>query len=258
MKKAKVIKKIALIGIIVGFIFASFTGLARASGEFTEIPAGLIGLDIAAVAWGDYNNDGFLDLAIAGGDSCFWGIRIYKNNGNGTFTNLTTINNVEGISYARLSWIDYDRDGFLDLTIHGHSQPGDILKIYHNNNGNGTFTDINAGLYGTRMGDHAWGDYDNDGYPDLFSSGTRNNSGFTNLYHNNGNNTFTDTGISFPTGIYSAAWGDYNNDGRLDLLIATSYLNLYRNDGLAKAFKSSTVACPLVCTCFIFIPTFLQ
>jgi len=129
------------------------------------------------------------------------------------------------------AWIDYDQDGLLDLyLVNGAATkvytPGHPLSsaLYHNN-GNGTFTDVTgkAGvgsntLFGMGV---AVGDYDNDGFPDLFVCGY----GRSVLYHNNGDGTFTDVtsraGVA-NTGLWasSAAWFDYDNDGRLDLVIA--------------------------------------
>lgn len=127
------------------------------------------------------------------------------------------------------AFIDYDNDGFADiLLINGTDFPGHpshgktTLKLYHNN-GNGTFTDVTAksglaiSMYG--MG-AAIGDYDNDGYDDIFVSAL----GQSHLFHNNGNGTFTD--VTKSAGLWgtnefstSAAWIDYDNDGKLDLIV---------------------------------------
>ena len=128
-------------------------------------------------------------------------------------------------------WIDYDQDGLLDLyLVNGASTrqytPRHALRsALYRNDGDGTFTDVTLGagvsaegLFGMGV---AVGDYDNDGYPDLFVLGY----GRSILYHNNGNGTFTDvtktSGVE-NTGRWasSAAWFDYDNDGKLDLVIA--------------------------------------
>ena len=129
------------------------------------------------------------------------------------------------------AWIDYDQDGLLDLyLVNGAATkiytPKHALRsaLYHNN-GDGTFTDVTLkagvpaeGLWGMGV---AVGDFDNDGYPDLFVMGY----GRSILYHNNGNGTFTD--VTAKAGVEdkgqwasSAAWFDYDNDGKLDLVIA--------------------------------------
>jgi enediyne biosynthesis protein E4 len=128
-------------------------------------------------------------------------------------------------------WIDYDQNGLLDLylvngaatRVYSPSRP--LRSTLYRNNGDGTFTDVTgkAGvgaedLFGMGV---AVGDYDNDGFPDLFVLGY----GRCILYHNNGDGTFTD--VSAAAGVEnsgrwasSAAWFDYDNDGRLDLVIA--------------------------------------
>jgi hypothetical protein len=126
------------------------------------------------------------------------------------------------------AFIDYDNDGYPDiLLVNGKdwtspSKPS-TLKLYHNNR-NGTFTDVTvkAGLaivlYGFGV---AIGDYDNDGYDDIFVSAL----GQSHLFHNNGNGTFTD--VTSAAGLWgpsefstSAAWVDYDRDGKLDLVVA--------------------------------------
>ncbi len=129
-----------------------------------------------------------------------------------------------------VAWIDYDQDGLLDLYL-VQSAATDVYKpphalhsaLYHNN-GDGTFTEVTekagvgaVGLYGQGV---AVGDYDNDGYPDLYVTGY----GRAILYHNNGDGTFTD--VTEKAGVAdkgawstSAGWFDYDRDGYLDLLV---------------------------------------
>jgi hypothetical protein len=128
-------------------------------------------------------------------------------------------------------WIDYDQNGLLDLYfVNGaatrvSTPQRPVQSALYRNNGDGTFTDVThatgvgaEGLFGMGV---AVGDYDNDGFPDLFVLGY----GRCILYHNNGNGTFTDVtaaaGVANP-GLWasSAAWFDYDNDGKLDLAIA--------------------------------------
>ena len=127
------------------------------------------------------------------------------------------------------AFIDYDNDGYPDILLvngqdwPGHHQSTSTLKLYHNNR-NGTFTDVTAkaglavSMYGMGV---AIGDYDNDGFDDIFVSAL----GQSRLFHNNGNGTFSDVTASaglagvkeFST---SAAWVDYDRDGKLDLIVA--------------------------------------
>ena len=132
---------------------------------------------------------------------------------------------------AGCGWIDYDQDGLLDLyLVNGaatklYTPPNPLRSALYRNNGDGTFTDVTdrAGvgapdLFGSGV---AVGDYNNDGFPDLYVVGYDRSI----LYHNNGDGTFTDVtahaGVANP-GKWgaSAAWFDYDNDGRLDLVIA--------------------------------------
>jgi enediyne biosynthesis protein E4 len=133
-----------------------------------------------------------------------------------------------------VGWIDYDQDGLMDLYF-VQSAATDIYKpphplrsaLYHNN-GDGTFTDVTdkagvggSGHYGQGV---AVGDFDNDGYPDLYVTGY----GSAILYHNNGNGTFTDVtakaGVADEGGwSTSAGWFDYDKDGWLDLVV-TNYI----------------------------------
>ncbi|MGA8438438.1 MAG: VCBS repeat-containing protein, partial [Candidatus Sulfotelmatobacter sp.] len=134
-----------------------------------------------------------------------------------------------------VGWIDYDQDGLMDLffvqsaATDWYKPPHPIRSALYHNNGDGTFTDVTdkAGLggvghYGQGV---AVGDYDNDGYPDLYVTGY----GRAILYHNNGNGTFTDVtakaGVADAGGwSTSAGWFDYDKDGYLDLVV-TNYID---------------------------------
>src|ERR1700680_4352223 len=237
-------------------------------GTFTDVTH-RAGLDVEiyglGVAVGDYDNDGFDDLFVTAlGQS-----RLFHNNGNGTFTDVTQKAGLTGPRELSTSaaWVDFDKDGRLDLVVGNYVQwtpEGDLYctldgknksyctpesykgtsaRLWHNR-GDGTFEDVTqkAGLgepTSKTMG-IAVLDYDNDGWPDLlFSNDTQPNK----LYHNNGNGTFTEkgmiAGVAFSEdGVARAGMGvdavDYDHSGYPSVLItnfSNQMLSLYHNEG---------------------------
>jgi hypothetical protein len=216
---------------------------------------------LGGVALLDYDNDGYLDIFFTNGaripslakDSPDFSNRLYHNNHDGTFTDVTDRAGVKGYGYSvGVAVADYDNDGFPDIYITGVNRN----TLYHNN-GDGTFTDVTerAGVAGIGPNGKklwsvsaAWIDYDNDGRLDLFVSnyldwtfetskvcgppGRRLSCSPTMykgeqnfLYHNNGDGTFTD--VSAATGIaehigkgMGVAIADYNGDGWMDIFVA--------------------------------------
>ena len=184
-------------------------------------------------AWGDYDCDGDLDLYVVNyGQANI----LYRNNGDGTFTDVTALAGVghSAATYGGALWGDYDGDGHLDLYLTNHGQ----ANVLYRNNGDGTFTDntATAGVGHTGIGfGTASSDYDGDGDLDLYIT---NIWSANVLYRNNGNGTFTDVaaaaGVSAAgVGSRGASWGDYDGDGRLDLYVTNSggANTLFRNNG---------------------------
>ena len=208
-------------------------------GTFIKITTGVIVNDVGdgtGSSWGDYDNDGDLDLFVTnGGYGPSKKNFLYRNNGDGTFIKIASGDIVNDTTWSEsCSWADYDNDGDLDLLV-----TNDGNNALYTNNGNGTFTKVIAGNIVNDMGcsyGSAWGDYDNDGDLDLFLANvdTLLNSF---LYSNNGNGTFTKitTGNIVNDGGSGrdASWGDYDNDGDLDLFVANWDQNnfLYSNNG---------------------------
>ena len=129
---------------------------------------------------------------------------------------------------AGCAFLDYDNDGWMDIYLVNsgscdfYDPHPPLRNALYRNNRDGTFTDVTqkAGVYGGGYGmGVAVGDYDGDGYPDLFVT----QYGRSILYHNNGNGTFTDVtekaGVAAPGWASSATWFDYDNDGKLDLFV---------------------------------------
>jgi hypothetical protein len=215
---------------------------------FTKITVGNIVSDHGSTyagSWGDFDNDGFIDLVAANGaPSSNENEFLYRNDGTGTFTKITGINVVTngGISFAA-GWGDYDNDGFLDLFIPNLNQKNFLYR----NLGGGAFTKIAAGNIANDVGNSVtcgWGDYDNDGWLDLFVGNRGSQKSF--LYHNKGDGTFTKitTGnlVNDIGSTEGCAWGDYDNDGFLDLFVANYGLRnfLYHNNRDGTFAKIST------------------
>jgi hypothetical protein len=221
------------------------------------------------IAVGDFNNDGLPDLYVTG----FGHNVLYKNLGACRFEEVTEKAGVKVGGFSTgAAWADYDRDGKLDLFVAryvhadlAHLPSPDaratgyrsvILQMpdemegetdfLFRNRGDGTFEDVSQRarvsdpekLHGMGV---VWGDYDNDGWPDLFVT---NDAGPNYLYHNKGNGTFEEDGILSGTalgphgerfGNMAGDFGDFNHDGRLDLLTSRysrQPLSLYRNEGV--------------------------
>ena len=191
----------------------------------------------------DYNNDGWLDvLVIRGGWMQGYGrmpMSLLHNNGDNTFTDVTGPSGLGSPAFPRnsASWADFDLDGDLDLFACAESEPdtwiGDPSKsgsatLYpsqmYRNNGDGTFTDValSAGVTNDRYcKGSAWGDYDNDGDPDLYVSNFLDDN---RLYHNLGDGTFIDVapalGATGPLESFATWFWDFDNNGCLDIFVA--------------------------------------
>jgi predicted nucleotidyltransferase len=198
------------------------------SGIFNNINAGLTPVSSSSVAWGDYDNDGDLDILLSGYTGTAACSKIYENDG-GTFTDISA--GLQNVYYSSVAWGDYDNDGDLDILLTGYTGSGRVSNIYRNDDG--TFTDISAGLTGVYSSSVAWGDYDSDGDLDILLTGY-----LISKVYNNNSGVFTDISAGLTGVTYSSsAWGDYDNDGKLDILLSgyvnstTNISKIYRNTG---------------------------
>lgn len=238
-----------------------FTDITKASGLTTR------GWGMA-IAVGDYDNDGLPDLYVTG-----YGHNVlYHNLGNCKFEDVTTKAGVQAGGFSTgAAWADYDRDGNLDLFVARYVKtdvnhlpdPARDFRDYRGvlfelpdkmegetdilfrNRGDGTFEDVSqkAGVnnpdkfHGMGV---VWGDYDGDGWPDLYVT---NDYGETFMYHNRQNGTFEDVGMVMGTAVgpygrgygnMAADFGDFDRDGKLDLFVTRADnqpASLYWNQG---------------------------
>lgn len=218
------------------------------AGRFIKITTGDMVTETSSsggmgACWGDYDNDGLLDLFAP---STLTNNRLYHNEGNGVFGKVTTgVVVSSALNSGGGSWVDYDQDGDLDLFVVNGSParpPASVPNTLYRNDGNGVYSKIIQGLIVTEAllsvcG--SWADYDNDGDMDLFViNAIGNRNGISNrLYFNNGNGALglvqSSEVMNDLRDSWSASWGDYDNDGHLDLFVGT-YLGpnlLYHNRG---------------------------
>ena len=129
----------------------------------------------ANISWGDYNNDGLLDFVFLGTAIDYVITKIFKNNGNNSFSPQDGIE-LTNVLAGSIEWGDYDNDGYLDIVLSGQYDGDRTTKIYKNN-GDETFTElISVNLVGVSWGNVVWGDYNNDGFLDILLVGTDFNS----------------------------------------------------------------------------------
>ena len=180
----------------------------------------------------DYNNDGCIDvLVLRGGWELAQRKSLLRNNCDGTFTDVTAVSGLAkpATSTQTAAWTDFDNDGWVDLFVGNEDAPSQLFR----NRGNGTFEDIaaSAGVARTSFTKavHA-GDYDNDGYQDLYVSNLRSAN---LLYHNNRNRTFTEVavaaGVTGSDRGFPAWFFDYDNDGWDDLFVSSYFLSIEEN-----------------------------
>jgi hypothetical protein len=231
----------------------------RGDGTFDErsLSSGLVAQPLAInTTQADFDNDGRLDvLLLRGGWEKPARLSLLRNKGGAIFEDVTTASGLaEPMASHSGAWGDYDNDGLVDLYVCGEFAESDFDGIYggqatlslsdrrnrcrlYRNRGDGTFVDVaeTAGVCNDRFAKGAaWGDYDSDGFLDLYVS---NYGGGNRLYRNRGDGTFEDLAsqlrVTEPEKSFSCWFWDFDNDGRLDL-----YVNDYSGD-LQSAVASS-------------------
>ncbi len=192
--------------------------------------------------WGDYDNDGLIDLFITNSAGSNHRNYLYRNAGNGNFLRVDTGIVVSEIGRSRgANWVDIDNDRDLDLFVCRELNQNEYL---YRNNGNGYFTKITDSPLTTNAGESwsgSWGDYDNDGDLDVFVTNSGNQTNF--LYRNEGNFNFTkitnDPIVNEPGYNAVSGWGDYDNDGDLDMFVTQAYVGpSFTQKAVNKLYKN--------------------
>lgn len=220
------------------------TKIFRNDGQnyFTELAVNIVGVYRSSVAWGDCDNDGDQDLLVCGatGTQPLYApvSRVYRNNGDGSFTDLNL--GLTGIHNGSARWIDYNHDGYMDIFITGAG----ITKLYKNY-GRLVFMDSGISLPGYTDCDADWTDYDQDGDTDLIICGQSGGNERTRIYRNEAGLAFTEINAGFQDVAFgSVRWGDFDNDGDSDLLLAGAdpiITTVYLNENNGAQFEEAEV-----------------
>ncbi|MCZ6697671.1 MAG: CRTAC1 family protein [Planctomycetota bacterium] len=235
--------------------------------QFTDVTA-IAGVGDAGAgkgaSFGDFDGDNWLDLYVCNYNGIVFGTEdmnnvLYRNNGNGTFEDVSVAQTVDDFGYGFQSvWFDYDRDGDLDLYL--SNDRGHLAPLFRGNqlwrNDNGTLVNVSAGsgadLHLFSMG-VACGDFDGNGWPDLYCTNIDNYpvDGFNPLFLNQGNGQFLESSFSAGVDRYfsgDVGWGamflDYDNNGHLDLYVNNMFTPnvLYSNSGVFPCTEIAAAA----------------
>lgn len=205
---------------------------------FSVVDTDLPGLHSGALAWGDADNDGDIDLLLTGVDVDGAYRSVLGTNAGGVLS--ASPSSIPGFAFGEAKWGDYDNDGDADLLISGATDEGFRTSVYRNDAG--TISELGASLVPLAFSSVDWGDYDGDGDLDIVVSGgqvtPRIFEGEARVYRNDGGSFTALSDAIQGTLAGTITWGDYDNDGDLDLLslgaesaLGRRTARIYRNGG---------------------------
>ena len=239
--------------LFLSFVFFAFTIFSVKAQTFEDINASLPGLSFSVSAFGDADGDGDLDLYLSGMDgssNISGGLYIYDA---GTYT-LSGTANISPVYMGSADWGDIDGDNDSDIVILGQDASyADVVEVFQNN-GDGTFTDLNAGLASAEQGEVRFADIDGDNDLDITFTGIGAGDRITKFYLNDGSGNFSElTGNTIP-GMNNGRikWADFDNDNDLDFILSgyddgtggsnTYYTKLFVNNDNDGTFSESSLS----------------
>ena len=196
-------------------------------------------LSLASSSWGDFNRDGFPDVALMGSESGNPTTRVYQNQGGGNFLEISS--SFDGAQNGDIEWLDYDKDGDLDLIYLGIGSAGNISRVYRNDmavgQGSPSFSQVSSPFPNLEGGKISITDVDKDGDTDIFMIGMQGVLPYSGLFLNQNGGNFSLSPLTFPSAVDGMGeWLDYDNDGDADLLVTGTIsgspsTQLLRNEG---------------------------